>query len=523
MPTNKLFYLNPKIKRINLNEKYSEEEVKEYIKCSKEPEYFIEKYVKINSLDTGLTDFKLRGYQKKLIKVYHKKRKVILLSPRQSGKTTTTAAFIIWYVFFHSDKTVAIMATNAVIAREILSRILLAFETIPFFLQPGTKILNKGSIELGNNSKIFATATTSKAIRGYSINLLYLDEFAHINNAEEFYKAAYPTITSSKKTKIIISSTPNGLNLFHKLFTDAQKDKNEFYPFVIHWTEVPDRDEKWVKEQIEMLGEFGFRQEFGNEFLGSANTLINGEKLRTLVVPDALIKNPKYIINKDPIEKHIYVSIVDVAKGNLGDFSTITIIDVTTVPYEIVYHWKCNETRIINFPNIIVPLTQKYNNAFLVVERNGLGEGVVESCWFDYGYDNMASTVILGKRQVLSSGFGKNAQPGVAMTKAVKRLGCSILKGLIEEDKLIGFTEIQINELGNFISKNGTFMASTGNKDDLVMNLVMFAWLTTQNYYKELSSGGFEYAAKEEEAPPRFASSNDPIEDEKEDIRWLLR
>jgi hypothetical protein len=259
------FYLNPKIKRTNLQENYSKEQVEEYLRCSEDPVYFIEKYVRINSLDEGFIPFKLRGYQQDLINVFHKEKRVILLSPRQSGKTISTAAFILWYVFFNPDKTVAILANKAPVAREILARIVAAYETIPFFLQPGAKVLNKGSIELGNNSRIIASATSSTAIRGFSVNFLYLDEFAFVDNAEEFFKSTFPTISSGKDTKIVISSTPNGLNLFYKLYTDAQAKRNEFVPFQIEWHQVPGRDEKWKREQEEILGEPGFRQEYGNE------------------------------------------------------------------------------------------------------------------------------------------------------------------------------------------------------------------------------------------------------------------
>jgi hypothetical protein len=519
----KQFYLNPKIKKTNLQENYTKEQVEEYLKCSQDPVYFIEKYVKINSLDHGFIPFELRGYQDDLIHVFHKERRVILLSPRQSGKTISTAAFILWYVFFNPDKTVAILANKAPVAREILARIVAAFETIPFFLQPGAKVLNKGSIELGNSSRIIASATSSTAIRGFSVNLLYLDEFAFVENAEEFFKSTFPTISSGKETKIIISSTPNGLNLFYKLFTDAQAGKNEFYPFEIEWHQVPGRDDEWKRQQEEILGEHGFRQEYGNEFLGSSNTLIAGTKLRELTSPFPISKDKKYIQNYAPIVGRSYATMVDVAGGNLGDNSTITVIDITESPYKICYTWKCNETRPINLPSIIVPICKRYNNAYLVIEKNAMGRGVCEACWFDHEYENMASTTVAKNSQAISGGFGRSSDYGVDMTKSVKRIGCSVLKGLVEENILVGFTEDQIFELSNFVAKNGTFMASSGNKDDLTMNLVMFAWLTTQSYFKELvGSGGVGVSIDDDSDLTPFGVNLNGKEDDPEDTSWLF-
>jgi len=516
------FYLNPKIKRTNLEENYTKEEIEEYLKCSEDPVYFIEKYVQINSLDEGFIPFKLRGYQERLIRVFHKEKRVILLSPRQSGKTITSAAFILWYVFFNPDKTVAILANKAPIAREILSRIVAAFETIPFFLQPGCKVLNKGSIELGNKSRIIAAATSSTAIRGFSVNLLMLDEFAFVDNAETFFRSTFPTISSGKETKIVISSTPNGLNLFYKLFTDAQAKRNEFYPFQIEWHEVPGRDDKWKREQEEILGEHGFRQEYGNEFLGSSNTLISAASLRELSPYPNFRLDAKSVQVHPPSADKSYVCLVDVAGGNLGDFSTITIVDITESPYKICYTWKCNQTRPMDLPSIIFGICNKYNKAYLVIERNAMGSGVADLCWNDLEYDNLACIVIDGRKQVISSGFSRNYNFGVEMTKWVKKIGCSVLKGLIEEKVLVHLTEEQIFELSNFVAKNGSFSASSGNHDDLTMNLVLFGWLTTQSYFKELRGlGGGAPINSEPEAPPAFIGIN-MGEDAAEDLKWLL-
>jgi len=519
---NREYYLNPLIKRTNLSENYTEDEVKEYIKCANDPQYFIEKYVRINSLDYGFIPFKLRGYQKGLIQTFYKNRRVCVLSSRQSGKTITTAAFILWYVFFNPDKTVAILANKAPIAREILARIVAAYETIPFFLQPGAKVLNKGSIELGNNSRIIASATSTTAIRGFSINLLYLDEFAFVEHAEDFFKSTYPTISSGEDTKIIISSTPNGLNLFHKLFSEANKKENDFVPFEITWEQVPGRDQSWKKQQLDILGDLGFRQEYGNEFLGSANTLISGTKLRELSAKSPVYEDINTIINCYPEEDKKYVCLVDVAAGKLGDYSTITVIDTTQTPYKIVYTWKCNSTRPISLANIVVPVCTKYNNAYLVIERNSIGRAVAEDCHYEHEYEYLARTAIINKRQTITAGFSKTSDPGVEVTKTVKRIGCTVLKGLIEENKIIDLTKQHIYELSNFISKGDSYSADTGKHDDLVMNLVLFSWLTTQSYFKDLDNSGL-IQLLDDDTPFGFMMNGTEMNSaELEDLKWLL-
>lgn len=520
---NKDYYLNSLIKRTNLAENYTEEQVKEYVRCALDPEYFIEKYVRINSLDHGFIPFKLRGYQKGLIQSFHKNRRVVLLSPRQSGKTITAAAFILWYVFFNPDKTVAILANKAPVAREILARIVAAYETIPFFLQPGAKVLNKGSIELGNNSRIIASATSSTAIRGFSINLLLLDEFAFVDHAEDFFKSTFPTISSGEETKIFISSTPNGLNLFHKLFSQAKTGENDFVPFEITWEQVPGRDEVWKKQQLDILGDLGFRQEYGNEFLGSSNTLISGDKLRELHARNPVYEDINTIINYPPEGEKRYVCMVDVAAGKLGDYSTITVLDVTQTPYKIVYTWKCNKTRPISLSNIVVPVCIKYNNAYLVIERNSIGRAVAEECHYEYEYEYLARTAIINKRQTITAGFSKTSDPGVEVTKTVKRIGCSVLKGLIEENKIVDLTKDHIYELSNFISRADSYSAALGKHDDLVMNLVLFSWLTTQSYFKELDNPGFIQVDDDNETPFGFMMDGHELSSEQlDDMRWLL-
>lgn len=520
------YYLNRNIKRADLEEQYTKEQLAEYIKCSKDPVYFIENYVKINSLDEGLVSFKLRGYQRDMIENLSGKRKCIIKTSRQQGKTTTTAAFILWYIFFHPDKTVAILANKAETAREILSRVLLAYESTPFFLQPGARTLNKGSIELGNNSKVLATGTSSSAIRGFSCNLLFLDEFAHVEQADEFFKSTYPTISSGKETKVIITSTPNGLNLFYKLFTDAEKGKNDFTALEYHWWQVPGRDEKWKEEQLGILGEAGFRQEFGNEFLGSSNTLINGDVLRSLVAADPIKETKDEIVNNLPENGAKYAAMIDVSGGVGEDYSTITIIRIDQTPYKICYVWRSNKVSPYELPSKIIPIVSKYNNAYLFVERNALGATVADACHFEYEYENIARTHVRDKKQQLTSGFTK-ASYGVLMTPSTKKIGCIAMKNLVESNIIKDFTMEQIYELANFIVYRKSWQADKGKNDDLVMNLVMFGWATKQRYFTQLTEGDVaskEKQLKEQDELPfgRLDSSFYDCDEAINDMRWLL-
>lgn len=487
----KEYYLNPNIKKANLEEKYTEHQIMEYAKCMNDPVYFIENYVKIITLDQGLKPFVCRGYQKKLIETYFKNDKVILLSARQSGKTTTTAAFILWYVCFNSDKTAIILANKAATAREILSRITGMLENLPYFLQPGVKILNKGSIEFGNNSKIIATSTSTDSIRGFSCNLLYLDEFAFVPNAVEFFQSSYPTITSGKTTKIFISSTAHGLNLFYKLWTEAKNGHNDFVPVEINWWEVPGRDEEWKKQQLAILGEHGFAQEYGNEFIGSSNTLIYPSVLKELPIVSGTVKDDFEIIEKEE-ENHIYVISVDVSRGTGNDYSVCIVIDVTQFPYKIVATYRSNTINPMLLPDVIFRLAKKYNDAFVLVERNANGLDVVQSLFYNFEYENVFSTKSVQKiGQQLSLGIGWKYIGGVEMTKTVKRIGCANLKLMIEEKKLINFTGDIMMELYNFVKHGDTYSADVGHTDDFVMALVLFAWATGQDYYKELVNHDF--------------------------------
>ena len=523
----KTYYLNPKIKRTNLIENYTQDEFAEYIKCSKDPIYFIETWVKIVSLDRGLIPLILRDYQKDLIVSLMENRFSIILAARQAAKTTTVATFLLWYAIFNSDKTVAILANKAATAREILSRVTLALENLPFFLQPGVDVLNKGSLEFGNNSQIFTAATSTDSIRGQSPNCVYCDEYGFIDNAEDFFKSTFPTISSGSDSKFIVTSTPNGLNHYHKLWKDAENKKSEFVPFEITWNMVPGRDEIWKKTQLEILGEHGFRQEYGNEFLGSSNTLISGHTLQSLTWVKPIKENASYLILEEPKDNHNYVISVDSSRGVEADYSVAVVIDTTLIPYTIVARFKDNTTRPISLPNVIVDLAKKYNNAFLLIERNTVGQTVAESCYCDLEYENIFTTITGKRGQELRNSFAKSNKIGVEMTTGVKRLGASILKTLVEEHKLVSFTEDIVDELYSFINKSGSWGGESGKHDDLVMALLLFSWATRESFFKEITNSDLRrsFLEKQEHSQDEiysFAGITDGSETETEDISWLF-
>ena len=482
---------NANIKRSNVAVQWDEQLVKEYLKCSKDPIYFIETYMKIINVDAGLVNFKLYDYQKEMIDSMANNRHTIIATARQIGKSTTTCGFILWYIIFHSEKNVAILANKAETAREILGRVQLAYEHLPKWLQQGVLEWNKGSFVLENNSRVLASATSGSAIRGYSINLLFIDEAAFIENWEEFFTSVFPTISSGKTTKIVLVSTPNGLNHFYKLWTEASSGKNDYNAIEVHWSKVPGRDEAWKKTTLAGMGGDveKFNQEYCVQFLGSSGTLIAGWKLKELVSKDPLVSKNGLYQFKLPEEKHIYVAIADTSRGKGLDYSALQILDVTTMPYEQVCTYRNNNITPIEYSKILHNICKLYNNAALLCENNDIGQQVVDNVLFEYGYENIMYTDLQSRngRKRVSLGFSRGSERGVKTTKTVKSVGCSILKLLVEQNQLIVNDFYTIQELSTFSKKNNSYEAESGCNDDLVMCMVLFAWFSDQEFFKEYS------------------------------------
>ena len=482
---------NPNLKKANVAQEWTKQEVGEYTKCMKDPLYFIQTYIKIVSLDEGLVPFKLYDFQKEMVGTFHNNRFTICKLPRQSGKSTTIIAYLLHYVLFNPTVNVAILANKAATARDLLGRLQLAYENLPKWLQQGVMSWNKGSLELENGSKILASSTSASAVRGGSYNIIFLDEFAYVpsNVAEQFFSSVYPTISSGKTTKVMIVSTPHGMNMFYKLWVDAEEQRNSYIPIEVHWSEIPGRDDKWKEETIKNTSLSQFNTEFECEFLGSIDTLIAPSKLKTMTYRTPIQSNAGLDVYEGPQKDHTYLLTADVSRGTSNDYSAFLVFDVSEMPYKIVAKYKDNEIKPLLFPSKIYDVARAYNQAFVLIEVNDIGEQVATTMQFDLEYDNLIMASMRGRSgQVLGGGFsGGRSQLGVRTTKAVKRIGCSNLKQLIEDNKLIIEDLDTISELSTFIVKGQSFEADEGCTDDLVACLFMFAWTCDQTYFKELT------------------------------------
>ena len=494
---------NPNLKKANTPHEFTEEQVIEFIKCKNDPVYFAKKYIKIVSLDEGLTQFHPYDFQEKLIKNFHENRFNICKMPRQTGKSTTSVSYLLHYAVFNDSTNIGILANKAATARDLLGRLQTAYENLPKWMQQGIISWNKGSLELENGSKILAASTSASAVRGMSFNILFLDEFAFVPNhiAESFFASVYPTITSGKNTKVIMVSTPHGMNHFYRYWHDAERGKNEYIPTDVHWSEVPGRDDVWKEQTIANTSEQQFKVEFECEFLGSINTLIAPSILRNMVYDTPITKNAGLDIYEKPEKDHNYITTVDVARGLGNDYSAFIVFDVTQFPYKVVAKYRNNEIKPMLFPNVILDVAKGYNNAYVLVEVNDIGDQVASILQYDLEYENILMASMRGRNgQIVGQGFsGKKTQLGVRTTAAVKKLGCSNLKTLIEDHKLITCDYEVISELTTFAQKHNSFEAEEGCNDDLAMCLVIFAWLVQQEYFKEMTDNDIRKRIYEEQ------------------------
>jgi hypothetical protein len=476
---NESYLGNINVKRDGVQHNFTEEEIKEYIKCSKDPVHFCKTYLKVISLDEGLVPFTLYPYQEKMFEHFNNNRFSIVLACRQSGKSISSVGYIIWYACFHSEKTIAILANKGATAREMLARVTLMLENLPFFLQPGCKALNKGSIEFSNNSRIIASATSGSSIRGMSVNLLFLDEFAFVERANEFYTSTYPVISAGKDTKVIITSTANGIgNTFHKIWEGAVQKVNEFIPFTVNWWDVPGRDEKWKTQTIANTSQLQFDQEFGNTFYGTGDTLINAETLLSFRAsnPKEVLEGGDLLIYDRPNKDHDYIMTVDVSKGRGQDYSTATVIDISVRPFKQVAVYRNNTISPILLPNIIYKYAKLYNEAYVVIESNDQGTLVCNGLYQDLEYDNLHMESAIKADRI-----------GIEVNRKVKRLGCSAIKDILENQKLQIIDENTIMEISTFVSKGQSYEASDGNHDDLMMNLVLFGYFVSSQFFADMT------------------------------------
>lgn len=480
---------NRKLKAKGLQHEWTQERLSEYIKCAQDPIYFAEKYIQIVHVDHGLIPIVLYDYQKEIMEAINRSRRVTVNTSRQAGKTTTAVAIILHYVLFNDHKTVALLANKGDAAREILDRIKIAYESLPEWLQQGVIEFNKGSAEFENGSKVIAAATSSSAIRGRSVSFLYIDETAFVEGWEEFFASVLPTISSGNTTRMLFTSTPNGLNHFYKTCMGAKDGTNGYEYIEVPWQRVPGRDEKWKKETLEAMDHDiqKFAQEFECEFQGSSGTLISGSKLKTLVIREPITSKNNLSMYEAPVAGRTYACVVDVSRGKGLDYSAFQMIDVTSMPYKQVATFRDNWITPLDYADIIFRTSRGYNEASVLVEINDIGQQVAESLLYDFDYDNILYTINNGRSGKIISTGGKGQEIGIRTTKTVKSVGCSVLKMLVEQDQLILSDFNTINELSTFSKKGVSFEAESGCNDDMVMGLVLFAWLSDQKYFREIT------------------------------------
>lgn len=480
------------LKRAGEQIEWTQQRQEEYFKCSMDPIYFVENYMKVVHVDHGLVPLILRDYQKQMIWSMVNNRNTIITTARQIGKSTVTCAYILWYVLFQSDKTVALLANKGDTAREIMGKVSLAYEHLPKWLQQGVLEANKGSLVLENNSRIIAAATSGSAIRGYSINLLFIDEAAFIENWEEFFTAVAPTISSGKTTKMILVSTPNGLNHYHKLWVNAKQGRTDYNPIEVTWRAVPGRDEAWRQKTLADLNfdTDKFAQENECQFLGSSGTLISGKVLGSLVHQEPVQEHDGLRQYFKPKAGRQYTMVCDVSKGIGLDHQAFSVMDVTEMPYQQVCVYYNNNTLPGDFAEIIYQTAKLYLNATILIEINAsAGDSIATMLLDDYEYDGLLFTESGGRagKRISMGSAKKGVDKGINTTTVVKAKGCSMLKALVENYQIIINDHDSIAELSTFSKKNKSYEAESGNYDDLTMTLVLFAWLTDQQFFKEMT------------------------------------
>ena len=486
-----LYLGNPNLKKVGVEQELTPEQVEEYVKCTLDPIYFTKNYMKIISLDEGVIPFKMWDFQEKLIKDFHENRFNIAKLPRQTGKSTTVVSYLLYYAIFNDNVNIGILANKASTARDLLGRLQLGYENLPKWMQQGVVAWNKGSMELENGSKILAASTSASAVRGMSFNILFLDEFAFVPNhiADEFFSSVYPTITSGKSTKVIVISTPYGMNHFYKMWQNAIQGKSDYVHNEVHWSQVPGRDADWKAQTIANTSERQFTQEFECNFLGSVDTLISAAKLQALTFADPIKSNAGLDVYEKAQKGHEYIITVDVARGIGGDYSAFIVYDITTMPYRVVAKYRNNTIKPVLFPSVIFQVAKEYNMPYILVEVNDIGDSIAATLNYDLEYPNVLMCAMRGRAgQIVGQGFsGNKTQLGVKMSITVKKQGCANLKAIIEEDKLLFEDYDILSELTTFIQKKQSFEADEGYHDDLVMCMVLFAWLVMQDYFKEMT------------------------------------
>lgn len=408
-----------------------------------------------------------------------------------SHNTTVTTCFILYYILFNSDKNVALLANKLATAREIMSRIQLAYLHLPKWLQQGIINWSKTSFSLENGSKVVAAATSSDSVRGQSFSCVFIDETAFISRKiwENFWLSTFPTISSGKQSKLILVSTPNGKNHYYDFWIQAKNGKSNMYPMEVNWWDVPGRDEEWKKQQLTVMTEEQFNTEYGNSFEASSNTLIDGYRFATLEknVSEPIRHTKTTRIFEEPQNGHTYFATVDCSSVG-EDYSTISVIDITQYPYKQVAVFSDNEISYMSFPQVIVQLCTLYNKANVLVENNEIGAAVLHILNYDLEYDNIIRTKEDGKRKPIW---------GQRTTTKTKSNGCTNLKIMVENEQLIIPDTKTLDELRHFIASGVSYAAESGYHDDMVMGLVNFCHFSSTDKFKMEYDQDFAKAYRE--------------------------
>lgn len=524
MSDNSVYRGNQKIKGSGVAVDWTPELIEEFIRCKDDPIYFAENYIKIVHVDHGLIPIELFDYQKELIMNIVNNNYSLAVCGRQLGKTVSYVCFCLWYMLFNEYKTIGLMANKGQTARSILSRIQLAYENLPKWLQHGVIEYNKGSFEIENGCKIIACSTSSSTARGESFSAVIIDEAAFVENWDEFFTSVYPTISSGKDTKIVLVSTPNSLNFFYKFYVDALNGKNDYVVTEAIWSDRPDRDHEWKEKTIRAMGgdREKFAQEHENQFLGSSGSLISGWKLKELVHADPIYTSDEFRQYEEAIRGHEYAIICDVARGKGLDYSAFQVIDVTEMPFRQVAVFQSNLILPPDYAGVIYRTALGYGGAQVLVEINDIGGEVTNILHNDYEYENILYTESAGRAgKRISNGFGGGQiDMGIRTTKTVKNTGCSMFKMLIEGNQLIVNDFETIREISSFAKKGASYEAEAGKHDDLVMCLVLFSWLSNQDYFKQMTNTNTMMAMRERNIGedsnelPFFGIMDDGIDDD---------
>jgi hypothetical protein len=499
---------DPELKRSNILWEYTREEILEMKKCAEDVSYFA-KYCKVMT-DTGLDYIRLRDYQTSVLREYQNHRFNIFLAPRQVGKSITSSIILVWYLLFNHDKNAMILANVGDTAEELMDKIKAIIKGLPFYMKPGMVVNNVMTMRFDNGCRVLAKTTTKTSGIGFTIHFLYMDEFAHINSnfIEAFFRSTYPTVSSSKVSRIIITSTPNGMNKFYEIYQGALTGENSFNPIRVDWWQVPGRDDEWKKREIGNLGsEELFNQEYGNQFLSSSSLLLGSDELRKIrnneveyswreisslhyadVNYENLIWHPKFDLDKADLPGKKFVFSVDLSSGAKGDFTVINIFKVTPLPKVVIEKmeefedeadffglvqvgvFRDNEIKLEDITKLLQILCSEVfqvDRVKIALEMNYKGELV---------YDKLSQRDDFYDEMFLFTKHTEAARvlkPGIKYNEKNKMKYCELLRSLMRRDRImVNDKKWTIPELFTFgLNNSGTYSSQSGH-DDVAMTLV---------------------------------------------------